>query len=130
MKAILPVYHIKEGLPDGWTGRGSENKMPLIADSKTNNRGHRPYAIFSSVKSFCKEAAEVWAISALFCLKSGSCGRYKVFPGSEATCCFHHGEIVCRGRKNSGMECFNRVNTVLGNLKGFITGTNLCVLRE
>ncbi len=48
-------------LPGGKTGRGSENKVPIIAAVQTNKQGHPLYAAFTTVKSFCKEEIESWA---------------------------------------------------------------------
>jgi hypothetical protein len=48
-------------LPGGKAGRGSENKVPFIAAVQTNKQGHPLYAVFSPVKSFCREEVELWA---------------------------------------------------------------------
>ena len=45
------------------------------------------------------------------------------FQAVEAADCFHQREIVGKERKSTSMECFNWINTVLGNLKTAFTGT-------
>jgi hypothetical protein len=42
-------------LPGGKAGRGSENKVPFIAAVQINKQGHPLYAVFSTVKSFCRD---------------------------------------------------------------------------
>lgn len=110
-------------LPGGKVGRGSENKVPFIAAVQTNNQGHPLYAVFSTVKSFCKEEVELWsrnflAPSALVVSDGLWC-----FQAVEAAGCIHHREVVGKERKSTSMECFSWINTVLGNLKNAITGT-------
>lgn len=110
-------------LPGGKVGRGSENKIPLIAAVQTNSQGHPLYAVFSIVKSFCKNDVELWAKR--FLRPSSlvvSDGLY-CFQSVEAAGCLHQREIVGKGRKSTSMDCFRWVNTILGNLKNAIIGT-------
>lgn len=110
-------------LPGGKAGRGSENKVPFIAAVQTNNQGHPLYAIFSTVKSFCKEDVETWARRSLVPSTLVVSDGLWCFQAVEATGCLHQREIVGKERKTTDMECFNWINTVLGNLKNAITGT-------
>lgn len=110
-------------LPGGKVGRGSENKIPFIAAVQTNKQGHPLYAVFSIVKSFCKNDVELWAKR--FLRPSSlvvSDGLY-CFQSVEAAGCLHQREIVGKGRKSTSMDCFRWVNTILGNLKNSIIGT-------
>lgn len=110
-------------LPGGKAGRGSENKVPFIAAVQTNNQGHPLYAVFSTVKSFCREEVELWARRSLVpCSLVVSDGLW-CFQAVEAAGCFHQREVVGKERKSTSMDCFNWINTVLGNLKNAITGT-------
>jgi len=110
-------------LPGGKAGRGSENKVPFIAAVQTNNQGHPLYAIFSTVKSFCKEEVEMWARRSLVPSTLVVSDGLWCFQAVEAIGCFHQREIVGKDRKSTSMECFSWINTVLGNLKNAITGT-------
>lgn len=110
-------------LPGGKAGRGSENKVPFIAAVQTNSQGHPLYAIFSTVKSFCKEEVEAWARCFLVPSTLVVSDGLRCFQAVEAAGCFHQREIVGKQRKTTSMECFNWINTVLGNLKTAITGT-------
>ncbi|HTS10310.1 MAG TPA: IS1595 family transposase [Candidatus Eisenbacteria bacterium] len=110
-------------LPGGKAGRGSENKVPFIAAVQTNKQGHPLYAVFSTVKSFCREEVELWARRSLVpCSLVVSDGLW-CFQSVEAAGCFHQREVVGKERKSTSMDCFSWINTVLGNLKNAITGT-------
>ena len=110
-------------LPGGKVGRGSENKVPFIAAVQTNKQGHPLYAVFTTVKSFCREEVELWARRSLVpCSLVVSDGLW-CFQAVEAAGCFHQREVVGKNRKSTSMDCFSWINTVLGNLKNAITGT-------
>lgn len=110
-------------LPGGKVGRGSENKVPFIAAVQTNKQGHPLYAVFSTVKSFCREEVELWAKRSLVPSSLVVSDGLWCFQAVEAAGCFHQREVVGKERKSTSMECFNWINTVLGNLKNAITGT-------
>ena len=110
-------------LPGGKVGRGSENKVPFIAAVQTNKHGHPIYAIFSAVKSFCKEEVEIWARRSLVPSSLVVSDGLWCFQAVEAAGCIHQREVVGKKRKSTSMECFSWINTVLGNLKNAITGT-------
>jgi hypothetical protein len=104
----------------GKRGRGSENKIPFIAAVQKNKEGHPLYAVFSPVKTFSSAEVESFA-------------RSHIDPGAtvvtDGLACFrslgctHVPIIVGKGKKSTKMECFNWINTILGNLKTAITGT-------
>jgi hypothetical protein len=110
-------------LPGGKAGRGSENKIPFIAAVQTNNQGHPLYAVFSPVKSFCKNDVELWAKRSLRPSSLVVSDGLYCFQAVEAAGCLHQREIVGKGRKSTSMDCFRWVNTILGNLKNAIIGT-------
>lgn len=110
-------------LPGGKVGRGSENKVPFIAAVQTNNQGHPLYAVFSTVKSFCKEEVEIWAKSFLSPSALVVSDGLWCFQAVEDAGCVHQREVVGKDRKSTSMKCFSWINTVLGNLKNSITGT-------
>jgi hypothetical protein len=110
-------------LPGGKVGRGSENKVPFVAAVQTNDQGHPLYAVFSTVKSFCKDDIEQWAKRSLAPSSVVVSDGLWCFQAVEEAGCFHQREVVGKGRKSTGMDCFRWVNTILGNLKNAITGT-------
>jgi len=110
-------------LPGGKVGRGSENKVPFIAAVQTNKQGHPLYAVFSTVKSFCREEVELWARRSLVPSSLVVSDGLWCFQAVEAAGCFHQREVVGKERKSTSMDCFSWINTVLGNLKNAITGT-------
>lgn len=110
-------------LPGGKVGRGSENKVPFIAAVQTNKQGHPLYAVFSTVKSFCRDEVELWAKRSLAPSSLVVSDGLWCFQAVEAAGCLHQREVVGKGRKSTSMECFSWINTVLGNLKNAITGT-------
>lgn len=108
---------------EGKAGRGSENKIPFIAAVQTNENGHPVYAVYSQVKTFSGEEIEKWANKRL---KKESLivsdGLY-CFSSVINAGCRHERNVVGKGRHSTNMQCFNWVNTVLGNLKNSINGT-------
>ena len=48
-------------LSGGKAERCSENKIPCIVAVQTKNQEIPLYAVFSTVKSFCKEKVELWS---------------------------------------------------------------------
>jgi hypothetical protein len=109
--------------PGGKAGRGSENKIPFIAAVQTNNQGHPLYAVFTTVKRFCKEEVEAWAKRSLMPFSLVVSDGLWCFQAVESAGCFHQREVVGIDRKSTSMDCFRWVNTILGNLKNAITGT-------
>jgi len=110
-------------LPGGKVGRGSENKVPFIAAVQTNKQGHPLYAVFSTVKSFCRQEVELWARRSLVPCSLVVSDGLRCFQAVEAAGCLHQREVVGKERKSTSMDCFSWINTVLGNLKNAITGT-------
>ncbi len=48
-------------LPDGKVGRGSENKIPIVAAVSLNEAGHPMHARITAVSGFSSEAIAEWA---------------------------------------------------------------------
>lgn len=109
-------------LEGGKRGRGSENKVPFIAAVQTNNERHPIYAVFSSVKGFSQEAVKQWASQRLVPGTQVVSDGLSCFTAVEQAGCIHDRKIVGKG-KSTKMDCFNWINTILGNLKTAITGT-------
>ena len=104
----------------GKRGRGSENKAPFIAAVQKNKEGHPLYAVFSPVKTFSKEEVESFSLAHIDPSATVVSDGLACF---KAVGCAHEPVIVGKGRKSTKMECFNWINTILGNLKTAITGT-------
>ena len=107
----------------GVGGRGSPNKVPIVAAVSTNDQGHPMRVKMSQVATFSREAISDWA-------------RINLMPGcdvrSDGLRCFAgvidagcaHSYIVVGSRLPRDMPQFKWVNTVLGNLKTLINGAH------
>jgi len=109
-------------LPGGKAGRGSENKIPIVAAVSLNEAGHPIHARITAVSGFSSEAIGAWA-------------REHLAPGSQVLsdglACFRavttagcsHQAIVTGGKHPSDLPQFRWINTLLGNLKTSFNGT-------
>lgn len=107
----------------GVGGRGSPNKVPIVAAVSTNEAGHPMRVKLSQVAGFTCEAITAWA-------------RTNLSPGcdvrSDGLACFAgvidagcaHSYVVVGKRKPRDLPQFTWVNTVLGNLKTMISGAH------
>lgn len=107
----------------GVGGRGSANKVPIVAAVSTNEHGHPLQAKISPISGFTTQAIARWA-------------RLNLMPGcdvrSDGLSCFAgvidagcaHSYIVVAARKPRELPQFTWVNTVLGNLKTMISGAH------
>jgi len=108
--------------PGGKAGRGSENKIPIIAAISLNESGHPIHAKITPVIGFSSEAVGSWAMAHLdpdcAVLTDGlACFRSVITAG-----CSH--EAVVTGSKHpNDLPQFRWVNTLLGNLKTSLSGT-------
>ena len=105
----------------GAGGRGSPNKVPIVAAVQTNEEGHPLRVKLSPVATFSRQAIAQWA-------------RENLLPGtdvrSDGLACFAgvidadcaHSYIVVGARKPRELPQFTWVNTVLANLKTLING--------
>jgi len=107
----------------GGVGRGSPNKVPIVAAVQTSEDGHPLRVKISPVKGFTRQAITQWA-------------RANLLPGcdvrSDGLSCFAgvidagcaHSYIVVGDRKPRELPQFTWVNTVLANLKTMINGAH------
>jgi hypothetical protein len=107
----------------GVGGRGSPNKVPIVAAVSTDDAGHPMRVKMSQVVGFTSQAITDWA-------------RNNLMPGcdvrSDGLACFAglidagcaHSYIVVGKRLPRDMPQFTWVNTVLGNLKTMINGAH------
>jgi len=108
--------------PGGKAGRGSENKIPIVAAVSLNEAGHPIHAKITPVAGFSSEAVGAWA-------------RENLAPGcavlSDGLACFRsvttagcsHEAVVTGGKHPNDLPQFRWINTVLGNLKTSLSGT-------
>lgn len=110
------------GEKPGTPGRGSENKISFIVAVQTTDDG-RP--IFASLKrlAFTKAAIEGWANHALAASSAVVSDALSCFDALKGTVARHESHVVGSGRQAVTHPAFNRVNTLLGNLKTAISGT-------
>ncbi len=109
--------------PGGKAGRGSENKVPFIAAVQTNASNNPKYAVFRQVKRFSLDEVASWAKQSLVPDTVVVSDGLSCFTAVEEAGCIHHREVVGKDRKSTDMDCFDWVNTILGNLKTAISGT-------
>jgi transposase-like protein len=108
--------------PGGKAGRGSENKIPIIAAVSLNEAGHPIHARVTAVSGFSSEAIADWA-------------KRHLSPGSQVLsdglACFravttancHHKAVITGGKHPNELPQFRWINTLLGNLKTSFSGT-------
>jgi hypothetical protein len=105
----------------GTPGRGSPNKVPIVAAVALDERQHPRRVKLSPIAGFTTEAISTWA-------------KQNLAPGcdvrSDGLACFAgvidagcaHSYVVVGDRKPRDLPQFTWVNTVLGNLKNMIDG--------
>ena len=108
--------------PGGKAGRGSENKIPIVAAVSLNEAGHPIHARITAVSGFSSEAIADWA-------------KRHLSPGSQVLsdglACFravttancHHKAVITGGKHPNELPQFRWINTLLGNLKTSFSGT-------
>jgi len=108
--------------PCGKAGRGSENKIPIVAAVSLSEAGHPIHAKITPVTGFSSEALGAWA-------------RENLDPGcavlSDGLACFRsvttagcsYEAIVTGGKHPNDLPQFRWINTLLGNLKTSLSGT-------
>jgi len=107
----------------GVGGRGSPNKVPLVAAVSTNDQGHPMRVKLGAITTFSRDAIASWA-------------KVNLLPGcdvrSDGLACFAgvidagcaHSYVVVGTRKPRELPQFTWVNTILGNLKTMVGGAH------
>lgn len=104
-------------------GRGSPNKVPIVAAVSINEQGHPMQARISALSGFTRQAIAQWAGLNLRPGTDVLSDGLNCFAGViDAGCA--HSFIVVGQRKPREMEILKWVNTVLGNLKTAISGAH------
>ena len=108
--------------PGGEAGRGSENKIPIVAAVSVNEAGHPVHAKITPVAGFSSEAIVTWARDHLAPGSAVLSDGLACFRSVTAAGCSHE-VIVTGGRHPNDLPQFRWINTVLGNLKTSLNGT-------
>lgn len=108
--------------PGGKAGRGSENKVPIVAAISLNAAGHPIHAKISPVPGFTSEALAVWARQNLSSGCSVLSDGLACFRSVVAAGCSHTAEVT-GGRHPNELPQFRWINILLGNLKTSFSGT-------
>lgn len=107
----------------GVGGRGSPNKVPIVAAVSTNDLGHPLRVKLKAVAAFTNEAITAWARTNLTPGCDVRSDGLSCFAGVIDAGCAHSYVVVGRGVPRE-LPQFKWVNTVLGNLKTLINGAH------
>ena len=105
----------------GVVGRGSLNKVPIVAAVSTNDAGHPMRVKLAPVGRFTREAIASWAKANLLPGCDVRSDGLSCFAGVIDAACAHS-YVVVGQRRPRDLPQFTRVNTILGNLKTMIGG--------
>ena len=109
-------------LPGGKAGRGSENKIPIVAAVSLNEAGHPIHVRITAVSGLSSEEISDWA-------------KRHLRPGSQVLsdglACFsfmttancYHKAVITSGNHPNDLPQFRWINTLRGNLKASFCGT-------
>lgn len=121
-KVQLDDAYLGGELNGGKAGRGSENKVPIVAAVSISENGHPLRVKFSPVKGFTSEAIRDWSEASLASSCTVVSDGLACFRSVTSNGCTHQ-PIVTGGRHPNELPEFKWVNTFLGNLKTSISGT-------
>ena len=105
----------------GVLGRGSPNKVPLVAAVATSDAGHPMRVRLAPVGRFTRLAIARWAKANLLPGCEVRSDVLRCFASVIDAACAHP-YVVVGQRKPRDLPQFTRVNTILGNLKTMIGG--------
>jgi hypothetical protein len=108
--------------PGATAGRGSENKMAIVAASSLNAERNPIHAKISPVTGFASEALSDWARKHLSSSCSVLSDGLACFRSVVAAGCNHTAVVTGRRHPNDLPE-FRWINILLGNLKTSFSGT-------
>ena len=109
----------------GKRGRGSENKVPLIAAVQTTADGQAIYARLDVLPDWKVPTVAHWAVKALMPSTHVVSDGLTSFKGVKSADCSHEPIIHNKGtaKKNVQHARFKAINTLLGNLKMWMNTT-------
>ena len=108
---------------DGKRGRGAPGKTPFVAAVETTDDGKPKRIKLRRVTGFSKKALKAFAETHLKSTARAVTDGLGCFRGVAAAGRRHEPLIVARLGHSEKLPQFKWVNTVLGNIKGSITGT-------
>jgi hypothetical protein len=106
----------------GKPGRGSENKVPIVAAVSIDEAGHPRYVKLATVAMFSFAAIADWAQDSLAIGCHVISDGLACFRAVTEVGCFHQ-PVVVRSRHPNELSEFRWINTVLSNLKTSFSGT-------
>ena len=106
----------------GRPGRGSENKVPIVAAVSVNEAGCPVHVKLSTVPTFSFAAIADWAQDSLAIGCHVISDGLACFRAVTEIGCFHH-PVVVNGRHPNELSEFRWINTILSNLKTSFSGT-------
>jgi hypothetical protein len=114
--------YLRGELPGGKAGRGSENKISIVAAVSLNEAGHPIHVRITAVSGFSSEAIFDWSKRHLAPGSHDFSDGLACFRAVTTTNCHH--KAVITGRKHpNDLPQFRWINTLLGNLKTIFNGT-------
>ena len=106
----------------GKVGRGSENKIPIVAAVSLNEAGHPIHAKITPVIGFSSDAVGAWASENLAPGSAVLSDGLACFRSVTTAGCSHEA-VVTGGKHPNELPQFRWINTLLGNLKTSLSGT-------
>ena len=109
----------------GKRGRGSENKVPLIAAVQTTADGQAIYARLDGLPDWKMPTVARWALKALMPSTHVVSDGLSSFVAVKSAACSHEPIIHNTGTAKTNVQHarFNAINTLLGNLKMWMNTT-------
>ncbi len=108
--------------PGGKAGRGSENKIPIVAAVSLNEAGHPIHVRITAVSGFSSEAIGAWAKEHLDAGSQVLSDGLACFRSVTTAGCRNEA-IVTGGKHPNDLPQFRWINTLLSNLKTSFNGT-------
>jgi hypothetical protein len=105
----------------GKAGRGSKNKVPVVAVFSLNEAGHPIHARITAVSGFSSEAIADWAKRHLAPGSHVLSDGLACFRAVTTANCNHNG-VVTGGKHPNNLPQFRWINTLLVNLKTSFSG--------
>ncbi len=109
--------------PGGKRGRGSENKVPLVAALQVGADGHPALLHLTVVPGFRRAALATWARAHLKPGTKVHSDGLACFGGVVEAGCAHEVHVTGGGRAGCETPALSWVNTVLGHVKRSLDAT-------
>jgi len=121
-KVQLDDAYLGGELNGGKAGRGSENKVPIVAAVSLDDAGHPIHVKVSKVATFSFAAIADWAQDALARGCEVISDGLACFRAVAEVGCIHQ-PVIADGRHPKDLPEFRWINTVISNLKTSFSGT-------